>query len=232
MDNNGEAFATQQGYDSASSMPSQEGLPEGTAIYIDENGTYWWRREIDMWHDPTIMLIVGKALGIVLGLTFVVLMCAFIFAGHADMGGLLWVLPILLGIFALVAVVGALSYMLWAKMLGGTYIADFEIDEEGASHLPTAKEVKYTNAVATAAALSALIAGTWGTAVAASAAAAGQQARSTFKSVRQIKVDRAHNDIRLTEFMLFNHFYVAPQDLDFILNLFVERCPNAQLVDR
>lgn len=201
-------------------------LPEDTLIHQDENGTYAWRATLDLKTNQTMLILTAKIIGIIMGSLFA------IFVVIAEMSSLgpeqyRMLIAICVPIAIFVAVVAILAYLGYAAAIGWTYRSDVLMDETGIICRPAPKEDSIAKGVATGAAVAAALAGSYGV-TAAGIAATNTEAASKFASVRKVKGIRKQCCIKVSQPLLYNQVYVAPQDYDFVYQFISGHCPKAK----
>ena len=99
-----------------------------------DDGKYRWRYELDMWKNPSILILIFKIFfWVFVGIWGFMIILTLIEDGwNLDK---IWdtSLPflILIGVFTVIALI---SYAIVAAMYGGKYIVLFEMDEKGVNH--------------------------------------------------------------------------------------------------
>ena len=204
-------------------------LPEGPRIARDESGAYRWVATVDMRHNPTIAILVAKIVGIIVVALAAIVAGALLWAG-TDAGTIAMTLGIVAASCVGVAVVAALSYAIYAAVLGWSYSTENLMDETGVLCRPAPREGEVARNVALGTAVVSALAGDYGVSVA-SLAATNSDAASTFASVRKVKGIRRHGVIKVSQPLLYNQVYVAPEDYDFVWRFITSRCPKARCVE-
>lgn len=207
-------------------MSANTTLPANTHITVDEHGMYHWRGTIDLRKNPTMTILVAKAVGIIVGI-LAVIFAGIILTIDVDAASKLSAFALMVGILALVVGVSVGCYFVYVAIVGGTYSADYLMDETGLMYRPAPKEDRIAKDIAVGTAVVSALAGSFGV-TAASIAATNTESASIFKSVRKVKGIRQHCCIKVTSFMLFNQVYVAPEDYDFIYGFISSHCPQAK----
>lgn len=201
-------------------------LPADTRISVDERGMYAWRGTIDLRTNPTMTILIAKAVGIIVGI-LAVIFTTIVLTTDVDMVSKLSAFALLVGILALIVGVSVVCYLIYVAVIGGTYSSDYLMDETGLMCRPAPKEDRISKEIAIGTAVVSALAGSFGV-TAASIAATNTESASVFKSVRKVKGIRKHCCIKVTSFMLFNQVYVAPQDYDFVYGFITSHCPKAK----
>ena len=206
-----------------------EGLPAGTHIVVDEDGRYRWRATIDLRTNPTMAILIAKIVGgIVGGLLLLGVVMTLLTGGDTERK--LVTLGIFLCVCSIVAGVSAIAYLTYAAFVGWSYSADYLLDETGVLYRPAPHEDRVAKGIAAATAVTSLLAGNFGV-TAASIAAADTQSASVFSSVRKVRGIRRQCCIKVSQPLLYNQLYVAPEDYDFVYRFVSGHCPKARCVE-
>ena len=198
-----------------------------TRIALGTDGKYRWTYSLSLLKDPTVFLLIWKIFFFILLGVFALMVLiqsgdsGFWWEGFLDTAKVFGIL--LLGMTAL----AALGYLLYAAIMGGSYIVEFEMDEKGVCHrqIPSQAEKarKLGQATAILGASSGRIA----------AAGAGRNAQRTemyseFAKVRKVKATPRRGLIKVNELLGHNQVYTAKEDFAFVYQYIVSHCPNAQ----
>ena len=175
-----------------------------------EDGVYRWVYEVNLFTHPTYFFLVWKIFFcLFLGISAVVLL-----ADLANWGArqALSNLPFL-GYFLLgMTVVTALGYLLYAAVMGGKYVVEFEMDDKGVLHRQTAAQAKKAKRLSALTALGGLVSGRMTT------VGVGMNARR-----RLIKVNG-----RLSR----NQVYAPAEDFELVRQFIVSRCEKARNISQ
>ena len=190
------------------------------------DGKYRWVYEMSLFKNPTIFLLIWKIFFfILLGI------CAFVVIIDAvEWGGfkaerLLNTLMIF-GIFLLgMTVLVGVSYLIYAAIMGGKYIVEFEMDERGINHKQILSQAKKAKNIGRAVTTIGLATGSYRTAV------AGMNAQRTemyseFARTRKVKAYPRRNLIKVNSLLYHNQVYAQKEDFEFVKNYIVSHCPN------
>ena len=190
------------------------------------DGKYRWVYEMSLFKNPTIFLLIWKIFFfILLGI------CAFVVIIDAvEWGGfkaerLLNTLMIF-GIFLLgMTVLVGVSYLIYAAIMGGKYIVEFEMDERGINHKQILSQAKKAKNIGRAVTTIGLATGSYRTAV------AGMNAQRTemyseFTRTRKVKAYPRRNLIKVNSLLYHNQVYAQKEDFEFVKNYIVSHCPN------
>ena len=219
-------YASQPQATSQPQMASQPRPKELTArIQLCADGKYRWSYEVDLWKNPSILIDLLKAFGIVMvGMWLFITVLIPLFNDDFywdDFGdGSMVFLWIVLGVLVLCL----LGYLLFAAISGGRYAVYFVMDENIVVHRQMPKQVKRAQVIAAInLMMDPMNSGP------ALLAASGMPYVSHFKKVRTVKAERKRNLIKVNEVLTKNRIYVEdPEDYEFVLRYISERCPKAK----
>ena len=194
-------------------------------IVLCGDGKYRWIYEVSLFKNPTIFLLVWKIFFfIVLGIFVFMLI---IDAANGDLDGerALDTLKFF-GIFtggmtALVAV----SYLIYAAVMGGKYIVIFEMDDEGVNHKQLPKQAKKAEAIGMLTALIGLASHNV-TTVGVGLNSTRTEMYSGFSTVRKIKAYPRRHLIKVNGLIEHNQVYAAPEDFEFVLGFIRAHVPD------
>ncbi len=197
-------------------------------ISLFSDGKYRWEYKLNLLKNPTVFFTVWKIFLILLGISF--LLAFFFSLGNKDFffSGFLQLLKGYGIAFGTLTLVTLLGYMIYAAIMGGKYIVEFEMDEIGISHIQNPKQAEKAKKI------SALTAAAGVAAKRPSAAAAGVNSSlktvsyTDFSKVKRIKIRRKLCLIKLNEVLERNQIYTEKEDFDFVKNYISERCKNVK----
>ncbi len=204
-------------------------LPENTHITIDENGKYCWRGTINVRDNPTMVILIAKTMGIIFGATLAISIGIGL-ACHMSAQDWVMMLSITVGVILVVAVISVIVTLMYLNNLDGTYSADYVMDETGVLFRPAPREQEINKEFAMGSAAFSTLAGRPALA-AAGVATVNSDAVSKFKSVHRVKGIREHCCIKVSNPLLYNQVYVAPEDYDFVYRFISSHCPNAKCTE-
>lgn len=178
---------------------------------------YYWPAEVDLFKNPYILFTLLKVLCISVGFVFV--FNVLIDLGNQDFffRGFLR----LLGIFALIAaglcLLGTLSYVIYALILGKKYCVYFCMDEKGITHTQMDRQMEIAELTSAIVTLAGTFAGKPGVAGAGVLAGARSSISTDFKKVKRLKSFPDKCTIKLDAPFSHNQVYTASEDYDFVL---------------
>ncbi|MDO4806837.1 MAG: hypothetical protein Q4A07_06280 [Coriobacteriales bacterium] len=216
--------------DNSQTRHGASGLPANTNIAVSADGLYGWRGTVDMRENPTIGLLIAKMVGVIVVFLAVPFVCISVSAG-IDKKLVPMMAAILLGICAFVGLLAGGIYLIYRAFLGGTYSANYLMDNTGLVFRPSRKVDRVTKGVAVGSAIIAAMVGSYGI-TAAGIAAANTEAVTRFASVYRVKGIKKHCVIKVSEPFLYNQVYVAPQDYDFVYRFICDHCPKARCIEK
>lgn len=196
-----------------------------TNITLCDDGKYRWTYEMNLFRNPTIFIMIWKIFFfIVLGLfAFLVLIgsgdSGFWWSGFLDTAQMFGF--ILIGITVLIT----LGYLVYAAIMGGKYIVEFEMDEKGVNHRQTDLQAKKSKKLGQATLIAGAATGRFST------AGIGLNAQRTemyteFSKVRNVRAYPRRSLIKLNELLEHNQVYAAKEDFAFVKDYIVSHCPN------
>ncbi|MBR3290017.1 MAG: hypothetical protein IKI63_04480 [Clostridia bacterium] len=189
------------------------------------DGTCTWVYEMSLFKNPTVFLLVWKIFFFILLGVFalIVLLSAdgsrFWWEGFWDTAKVFGYLVV--GMTALTA----LGYLLYAAIMGGKYIVEFEMNEQGVVHRQIASQAKKAKRLARATMLAGAASGRL-TAVGAGVGAQRTEMISAFSKVKKVKVYPRRHLIKLRETLEHNQVYALPEDFDFVRDFILAHCPH------
>ncbi len=201
----------------------KENKTQNTRVTLGDDGKYRWTYEMSLFKNPTIFLLIWKIFFFIfLGVFAVVNISDFIKWGPEKALENLPVLGYLL--LGMTAVVG-LGYLIYAAIMGGKYIVEFEMDEKGVNHKQIASQARKAKKLGRATMIAGAAAARIGT-VGAGMNAQRTEMYSEFAKVRKVKAYPRRNLIKVNERLGHNQVYVAKEDYEFVSNYIVARCVN------
>ena len=199
-----------------------------SSITKTKEGTFRWVYEVNLYKNPTIIILVGKILAISLGIVFLFLVGLLAIEGDLSFEELGNLLLMFGGIAAVLFVISIIGYLIYAAVMGGRYCVLFEMDEEGVTHTQLASQVKKAKVLSVLVALAGAAAGR--PSVAGSGILAGSRfsLRSTWRSVKTVEPIPSRNVIKVGERLDQNQVYVENEDFDFVLGFIRDHVAAAQ----
>ena len=194
-------------------------------IMLCEDGKYRWVYEMNLFKNPTIFMLIWKIFFfIILGIfAFMVL----IQSGNSRFWwvGFLNVAKVFGYILIGMTVLSALGYLLYAAIMGGSYIVEFEMDEKGVTHKQIASQTKNAKKLGAATMIAGAASGRIGT-VGVGLNAQRTEMYTEFAKVRKVKAYPRRHLIKVNERLEHNQVYAAKEDFAFVKDYIVSHCPN------
>ena len=104
-------------------------------IQRSPDGKYRWEYELSLYKNPHILFLIMKIMGgIVLGIWLFIVIIQLFDGVLSFKEMLVFSAQFLGGLGALIFVLCAAGYYLYALIMGGRYIAQFEMDARGVDH--------------------------------------------------------------------------------------------------
>ena len=199
--------------------------PQTSRVTQGEDGKYRWVYEMNLLKNPTVFLLVWKILFCLIAASFVLNVLTQSGSDRFWWEGFLTALK-MYGLVTLgMTVLAGVSYLIYAAIMGGKYIVEFEMDEHGVNHCQTASQAKKAKKLGRAAMLGGAAAGSFG-AVSAGMSASRTEMYTDFAKVKKVKAYPKRCVIKLAETLEHNQVYALPEDFDFVRDYIVSHCPN------
>ena len=200
-------------------------MPVGEEVMRSPVGQYQWIYEMNLLKNPTIFLLVWKIFFFVLLGIFAFTTLIDLFGDNAD------VIPGSLKIFGYfligMTVLVGLSYLIYAAIMGGKYIVQFEMDEQGINHKQIAAQAKKAQEIGMiTTALGAMTRNY--TTMGVGMNAQRTEMYTSFAKVRKVKLYPRRGLIKLNERLNHNQVYVTPGDYEFVRDYILARCVNVK----
>lgn len=192
------------------------------------DGKYRWVYEMSLFKNPTLFILIWKIFFfIVLGIfAFMMIMNAIEWSDFfPDM--FLNDLKICGYVVAGMTVLVGISYLIYAAIMGGKYIVEFEMDEEGINHKQIAAQARKAEKLGEAVELAGALTGNL------NMTAAGMNAQRTemyseFSKVRKIKTSPRRGVMKLNAPFNHNQVYAVREDFEFVKDYILSRCVNVK----
>lgn len=201
---------------------------EAVTLYPD--GKYRWVYEMNLYTNPTILLLVLKIFfWICFGLwVFMSLLTACESRHFVDdwLGVTKFALIFTAGFLAL----ATFGYYFYALIMGGRYCVLFEMDDRGLLHQQLLKDVKKAHVLAALTSLAGALRGNLtATGIGLNLATRTQQ-YSDFASVTSVELYRNRDLIKVNAPLNYNQVYASPADFDRVLNHILAHIPASATV--
>ena len=197
-------------------------------VQLCDDGKYRWIYALNMWKNPTILLLVVE----IFFWVFIGIMALIIIFHICENGweweavwDITWPFLILMGVFAVIIL---LAYAIIAAMYGGKYIVLFEMDEQHITHSQIPSQAKKAQKLGMITAAAGALTGKPAMMGLGISSAARTSMSSDFSSVRSVKASKWRNLIKVREILSNNQVYARDEDFDFVYNYIKEHCPRVK----
>lgn len=195
-------------------------------ITLGDDGKYRWVYEMSLFRNPTVFCLVWKIFFfIILGIfSFVMIVDAIEWSDFFPdrfLNNLKFFAYFLIGMTALTAI----GYGIYALIMGGKYIVEFEMDEQGVLHRQIAFQAEKAKKIAKATMAGGLASGRL-TTVGVGMNAQRTEMYSEFSTVRKVKAYPRRHLIKVNGLLAHNQVYVAKEDFEFVENYVCSHCVN------
>lgn len=192
-------------------------------LKLCDDGKYRWTYEVSLYRNPSVFLLVWRIFFFIfIGIFAVTNIADFLNWGAERVKNNL---PFLLYFLVGMTAVTALGYLIYAVIMGGKYIVEFEMDEKGINHkqidIQAIKARKLSKATAVAGATSGRL----------TTAGVGLNSQRTdmysdFSEVREVKPYPHRHLIKVNGILSHNQVYAADEDFEFIKKYIITHCDN------
>ena len=209
---------------------AEQSIYESENITMCTDGKYRWVYELNLYKNPAIIKEVGRviliSLVIVLALIFGFEMIDGIGTFAEKLQYVAELAGILLAIFLVITVLG---YLLYSYMMGGTYCALFEMDENGVCNKAQEKHIKKAELISAITVIAGIASGRPGVVGTGMLASARTSMYTRFDSVKELEILPKQHLIRLNEKLSRNQVYAEDEDFAFVADYIRTRCRNAKV---
>ncbi len=194
----------------------------------DENGIYHWIYAMDMKKDKSILYLILKIMGVIMGLLYLFLV--FVTAkNHGRIQDILMFAKVLIPVFLVIVAICYFSYWLVSLEFGGTYNMLYDMEEEGVRFSQTWKQAQTPEEIGKEEALAGTLSHNYGL-IGVSGAGGANEMYSKFSEVRRITIDRKNHMIGLKHLVMYNIVYADEPYFEGIADYILKRCINAKIV--
>ena len=198
----------------------KEGKEIGT-VYKMPDGSYEWIYEMDMKKNKSILRVVLIAVGA--SMIPIVLMLLFLSFRDGFDPMITFITAVC---FLAVILISLLCYWFVGVRYRWSYYMVYRMDEEGITFRQVKEQGEKTEAMGRVISLLGAASGSMG-AFSAGVMMTDNSARSEFKNVKRIKINRFNNLINVISPFLVNMVYVSGRYYDFVLDYIASHCPDA-----
>ena len=180
------------------------------------DGKYRWLHETDLYRNYFYLFYIGKIfLCITCGVSLFILFIGGLARHPIDT--LISLGPALLGLLSFILILVAISYFIYALLVGGKYTVLFELDHKGVGHTQLSREFERAGKIGTIAALAGLVSGSPSVAGAGILAKSGPSIYTSFRDVRSIKSNSRQHLVKLrSSDLVHNLIFTSSEDFDFV----------------
>lgn len=197
-------------------------------VKLCEDGKYRWIYKMSTLKNPTMMIRMGKILGLTLLVVYIVAQLASL-TGEGE-NSFRYTVEMLTPAILIILAVYIVSYLLWALLCGGTYVCAFEMDDAGILHAQGQNKTEKQKLIEQMTVLMGLVSPVAGILGNGMRAAVNSSWKSNFYAVTSLKAQRRYNAIYLNEPGCKNIIYVDDRDFDFVWNFIKARCDKAKII--
>ena len=195
-------------------------------VKLCEDGKYRWIYKMSTLKNPTMMIRMGKILGVTLLAVYIIAQLASLI-GEGEKPFLQTVEMLMPAILIILAVY-IVSYLLWALLCGGTYVCAFEMDDAGILHAQGQNKTEKQKLIEQMTVLLGAVSPVIGVLGSGLTAAVNSAWKSNFFAVTSLRARRRYNAIYLNEPGCKNIIYVDDRDFDFVWSYIKARCDKAK----
>ena len=194
------------------------------------DGKYRWIYRMSTLKNPTMMVRMGKILGVTLLVVYIIAQLASLI-GEGEKPFLQTVEMLTPAILIILAVY-IVSYLLWVLLCGGIYVCAFEMDDAGILHAQGQNKTEKQKLIEQMTVLLGAASPVIGILGGGLMASVNSSWKSSFFAVTSLKARRRYNAIYLNEPGCKNIIYVDDRDFDFVWSYIKARCDKAKIDER
>ena len=194
-------------------------------VVSGQDGKYCWIYEMSLFKNPTMFFTVWKVFIFVALGVFVFISVVQFAEGNMDGEAALNMLKYFAIALAAITVLVVISFLIYAAIMGGRYVAEFTMDEEGVNHAQISSQAKKARGIATASVLIGLATGSRA-AVTGGIAASNTSMYTPFAKTRKVRFYPKRDLIKIRTRFFRNQIYAKPEDFDFIRSFVMARVPD------
>ena len=195
-----------------------------------EDGKYRWIYKMSTLKNPTMMIRMGKILGVTLLVVYIIAQLASLI-GEGEKP-FLQTVEMLTPVILILLAVYIVSYLLWVLLCGGTYVCAFEMDDAGILHAQGQNKTEKQKIIEQMTVLLGAASPVIGILGGGLMASVNSSWKSSFFAVTSLKARRRYNAIYLNEPGCKNIIYVDDRDFDFVWSYIKARCDKAKIDER
>ena len=208
----------------------EQSVYESENITMCTDGKYRWVYELNLYKNPAIIKEVGRGMLISLAIVLALIFGFEMIDGIGTFAEKLQYVAELAGILlTILLVITILGYLLYSYMMGGTYCALFEMDENGICNKAQEKHIKKAELIGAITVIAGIASGRPGVAGTGMLASARTSMYTRFDSVKELEILPKQHLIRLNEKLSRNQVYAEDEDFAFVADYIRSRCRNAKV---
>ena len=196
-------------------------------VQLCEDGKYRWIYKMSALKNPSMMIRMGKIMGVTLLVVYIVAQLASLI-GEGEKP-FLYTVKMLMPAVGIILAAYVVSYLLWVLLCGGTYVCAFEMDDTGILHAQGQNKTEKQKLIEQMTVLLGAASPVIGVLGGGLMAAANSSWKSNFFAVTSLKAKRRYNAIYLNEPGCKNIIYADDRDFDFVWNYIKARCDKAKI---
>ena len=197
-------------------------------VKLCEDGKYRWIYRMSTLKNPSMMIRMGKILGVTLLAVYIIVLLAALTVEGVN--PFLYTVEMLMPAVGIILAVYVVSYLLWVLLCGGTYVCAFEMDDAGILHAQGQNKTEKQKLIEQMTVLMGLVSPVAGILGSCMMAAVNSCWKSNFYVVTSLKAQRRYNAIYLNEPGCKNIIYVDDRDFDFVWSFIKARCDKAKII--
>ena len=210
---------------------TEQPVYESENITMCTDGKYRWVYELNLYKNPAIIKEVGRVVFISLVIVLALILGFQMIDGIGTFAEKLQFVAELAGILvAILLVITILGYLLYSYMMGGTYCALFEMDENGICNKAQEKHIKKAELISAITVIAGIASGRPGVVGTGMLASARTSMYTRFDSVKELEILPKQHLIRLNEKLSRNQVYAEDEDFAFVADYIRLRCRNAKII--
>jgi len=196
---------------------------ENSRITLFEDGVYRWTYNMSLFKNPNLFLLIGKVLiGSWLAVwIFITAVCCYSDGSLKPIAEMAPVLALVSGILLGLLIIG---YLIYAAIMGGYYIVDFEMDDKELVHIQATYQQQKARKLAAVTSVVGVLGHNLTTSGAGIMAGAKVSSTTEFYRLKKVIVSRRRHVMKLIGGG-HNEAYAVPEDMDWLCEYIRAHCP-------